>query len=102
MPGGKTGQVAGNSNTPHPALFTLTVVTTVGEDPPSAQDLVLEGALPTFTTNITGGGVGGTLAWANAAAVLASQTFMLTDPIPIDIEFEFSGLVGNLVLTAVP
>jgi hypothetical protein len=92
------GSIAGDCNDNHPVLSTGVLSASVNGEPPMDSDLMLPGTLPIFTANITGGGAMGTLAWADAQYVLAMDTFMIMDPIPIDIEFTLRGLVGSVVL----
>ena len=63
------------------------------------DELMLDGALPIFTANINGGGAMGTMAWADAQFVLASDQFEITEPLPVTIDFQLRGLTGTLVLT---
>jgi hypothetical protein len=92
------GTIAGNSDAPHPILADAIITAAVGNDPPESNDLLLEGAVPTFTANLMGGGTSGTLAWADAQFVLASDVFVVDAPIvgETEIDFELRGLVGSL------
>lgn len=92
------GQVAGDSDMPHPVLSTATLSASVNGGEPMPSDLMLDGALPVFTANITGGGASGTMSFADAMFVLAEDVFMITDPVAIDIDFSLVGLVGTLNL----
>ncbi|PRQ05881.1 hypothetical protein ENSA5_00500 [Enhygromyxa salina] len=93
------GSIAGDSDAPHPILATGTLeASTDPEAEPEPSDLNLEGTLGIFTANITGAGAMGTLAWATPDHVVAMDTFMITEPFPLDINFELVGLVGSLVL----
>ncbi len=95
------GSIAGDSDGPHPVLSLADLEASLNGDPQPPSPLELDGALPIFTANITGGGAMGTMAWADAQFVLASDTFMVDVPIlgTIDIDFELRGAVGSLVLT---
>jgi hypothetical protein len=92
------GSIAGDCDINHPVLSTGVLSASVNGEPPMDSDLMLPGTLPIFTANISGGGAMGTLAWADAQYVLAMDTFMIEDPLPIDIEFTLRGLVGSVVL----
>ena len=93
------GQVAGDSDMPHPVLSTATLSASVNNGDPMDSELMLDGALPIFTANINGGGAMGTMAWADAQFVLASDQFEITEPLPVTIDFQLRGLTGALVLT---
>jgi hypothetical protein len=90
------GQIAGMSNAMHPVFSTATMSAAVGMDPPMDSELMLDGNLPVFTANIMNGGESGTISFADPQFVLAMDTFMITDPIAIDVEFTLTGLVGTL------
>jgi hypothetical protein len=92
------GQIAGMSDIPHPVLSTATLSASINGDPPMDSELMLDGALPIFTANITGGGAMGTMSFADAQFVLAMDQFMIEDPFPITIDFSLTGLVGTLTL----
>ncbi|WP_146157161.1 hypothetical protein [Enhygromyxa salina] len=93
------GQVAGDSDIPPPVLSTATLNAKVGQmGDPMESELMLDGALPIFTANITGGGEAGTLSWADGQFVLATDQFMIEDPVSLTIDFELTGLVGTLNL----
>ncbi|PRQ05580.1 hypothetical protein [Enhygromyxa salina] len=93
------GAVVGSSDMPHPTLATgIILATTDPNEEPMPSDLNLDGTLAVFTANIDGAGASGTLAWADAEHVVAMDTFMITDPINLNIEFELVGLVGPLIL----
>jgi hypothetical protein len=92
------GQIAGESNADHPVLSTATMSASVNGDPPMESELMLEGAVPTFTANIMNGGESGTLSFADPDFVLAMDQFMIEEPIPVVIDFTLSGLVGSLNL----
>ncbi|MFO7567490.1 MAG: hypothetical protein R6X02_32905 [Enhygromyxa sp.] len=95
------GSIAGDSSGPHPMLTSGTMEAQVGNDPAEENELMLEGSLPIFTSNITDAGAMGTLAWADGQFVLASDVFTVPSPLgfgTIDINFELRGLNGSLVL----
>ncbi|KIG17858.1 hypothetical protein DB30_02481 [Enhygromyxa salina] len=92
------GQVAGDADIPPPVLSTATLSAQVGNDEPMDSELMLDGALPLFTANITGGGAMGTLSWADGQFVLATDQFMIEGPPAVTIDFELKGLVGTLTL----
>jgi hypothetical protein len=92
------GQIAGESNAEHPVLSTATMPAQVGADPAMESELMLDGALPTFTANITGNGATGTMSFADPQFVLAMDQFMITEPFPVTIDFTLTGLVGTLNL----
>lgn len=93
------GSIAGNSNIPHPVLSTGVLEATVNNMAQEPSNLMLDGAVPVFTANISNGGSMGTIAWADPNFVLAKDTFMIDQPLPLDINFELKGLVGSIVLT---
>ena len=92
------GQVAGESDMPHPVLATATLSADIGQGPlPSELDL--DGALPIFTANITEGGAMGVLSWADPDFVVATDVFMVDAlGMMVDINFELRGLIGSVVL----
>jgi hypothetical protein len=92
------GSIAGDSNMPHPILSTGVLQASIDGEPQEPSDLMLDGAVPVFTANISNSGAMGTLAWADADFVLAMDTFMVEMPVPLDINFELRGLVGSVVL----
>jgi hypothetical protein len=92
------GQIAGMSDLPHPVLSTATMAAAVGNDPAMESELMLDGALPLFTANITGGGTTGTISFADPQFLLAETDFMITMPLDLTIHFTLTGLVGTLTL----
>jgi hypothetical protein len=92
------GQIAGMSDIPHPVLSTATMSASVNGGEPMDSELMLDGALPIFTANITGGGASGTLSFADAQFILAMDQFMIEMPFPLTIDFTLTGLVGTLNL----
>jgi hypothetical protein len=92
------GQVAGESNVPHPVLSTATMTASVDGSDPMESELMLDGALPVFTANIMGGGASGTMSFADPNFVLAETEFMIEMPVPLTIDFTLTGLVGTLTL----
>jgi hypothetical protein len=90
------GQIAGDSDAEHPVLSTATLSAAIGDGEPMASDLMLDGALPIFTANITDAGAMGTLSWADPDFVLAMDQFMVMMPIELTIDFQLTGLVGTL------
>lgn len=92
------GSIAGDSSIPHPVLSTATLEASVGGSEPEPSPLELDGALPNFTANITGGGVMGTMSFADGQFVLAMDTFMVEEPLALTIDFQLRGLVGTLTL----
>ena len=95
------GQVAGDSDAPHPVIATALLSAAVGDDPPMDSDLMLEDAsLPVFTANITDGGATGVLSWASPDHVVATTVFevdVLGMMVPIN--FELAGMIGSVTLT---
>jgi hypothetical protein len=92
------GQIAGMSDMPHPVLADALLSASIMGGMPMESDLMLDGQLPIFTANITGGGTTGTVSFADAQFLLAMDTFMIEMPFPIDIEIKLIGLVGTLTL----
>lgn len=92
------GQVAGMSDIPHPVLSTATMSASVDGSEPMPSELMLDGALPVFTANIMGGGASGTMSFADPMFVLSETVFMIEMPIPLEIDFSLTGLVGTLNL----
>ena len=92
------GSVAGDSDMPHPVLSTATLEASIDGDPPMPSPLELDGSLPIFTLNVTGAGAMGTMAWADAEFVLATDVFMIEDPFMLNIDFDLTGLVGSLIM----
>jgi hypothetical protein len=92
------GSIAGDSDMPHPVLSTGVLNASINGGEPMPSDLMLDGAVPIFTANISGGGTMGTLAWADGQFVLAMDTFMVEMPVPITIDFQLRGLIGSVVV----
>src|SRR5262249_6745446 len=92
------GQIAGMSNGPHPVLSTATMSTSVNGGEPMDSDVMLDGPLPVFTADIMGGGASGTISFADPEFVLATDQFMIPDPLPVVVDFDLTGLVGTLNL----
>jgi hypothetical protein len=94
------GSIAGDSSGPHPMLSTGTLDAEVNNDPPESSPLELDGTVPPFLVNISGGGSMGTLAWSDPMHVLAMDQFEVDGPfgITITINFQLQGLVGTLDL----
>jgi hypothetical protein len=93
------GTIAGISDLPHPTLATgILEASTDPNAEPTPSDLELDGTLAMFTANVSGGGAAGTLSWAAPDHVVAMDTFMVTDPAPLEVNFELVGLVGQLEL----
>jgi hypothetical protein len=94
------GTIAGNSSGPHPVLATGILDAEVNNDPPESSELELDGSVPPFLANISGGGSTGTLAWSDPNYVLAMDQFEVDGPfgITITINFQLQGLVGTLDL----
>jgi hypothetical protein len=92
------GSIAGDADIPHPILALGILEASVNNGEPMPSELNLDGTLPIFTANISGGGASGTLAWADGQYVLAMETFTIDQPIKVDIDFTLRGLVGSLVI----
>jgi hypothetical protein len=92
------GQIAGMSNAEHPVISNATLSASVNGEPAMDSELMLDGALPVFTANITGGGASGTMSFMDPMFVLAMDQFMIEMPIPLTIDFQLTGLVGTLTL----
>jgi hypothetical protein len=92
------GQIAGESNMEHPVLSTATMSASVNGGEPMDSELMLDGAVPTFTANIMNGGASGTISFADPNFVLAMDQFMVDAGIPVTINFDLTGLVGTLNL----
>jgi len=95
------GQIAGDTDLPHPVVATAILSAAIGEDAPMDSDLLLEdGAFPTFTANITGGGAMGVLSWADPQFEVATSVFEVEIAgNPVNIDFELRGLTGSVTLT---
>lgn len=89
------GQVAGDSDMPHPVLASSDLIADIGMGPTESA-LDLDGALPVFTANITEAGAMGVISWADAQFVVAQTT--LEEGLPVPLDFELRGLVGALTL----
>jgi hypothetical protein len=92
------GQIAGVSNVPHPVMSNATLSASIMGGDPMDSELMLDGALPVFTANITGGGATGTMSFMDPNFVLAMDQFMIEMPIALTIDFDLTGLVGTLTL----
>jgi hypothetical protein len=92
------GQAAGMTNAEHPVLSTADMTATIENTEPVMNPLMLDGALPMFTANITGGGETGTISWADPQFVLAMDQFIVEMPLMVVIDFTLRGLTGSLNL----
>ncbi|NVB37113.1 hypothetical protein G6O69_04675 [Pseudenhygromyxa sp. WMMC2535] len=93
------GVAVGTTNIPHPVLTTGVIEAALGEDEPMPSDLELDGNLPPMDVSVQSAGATLDLTFNNESFVIATDTFTVTDPIQIDIEFELRGLVGTINLT---
>jgi hypothetical protein len=92
------GQIAGISNAPHPVLLNTTLTASVNGEPPDVSELMLDGALPAFAANIMGGDETKTMSFSDPNFVLAMDLVHIEMPIPLDVDFQLTGLVGVLNL----
>ena len=94
------GVAMGMTNIPHPVLTTAQITATTDPNMPGMpSDLNLDGNLPPMAVDATGAGASLDLTFDDANFVIAMDTFMVTDPIQVDIDFQLRGLQGTVTLT---